>query len=201
MRVEKTVFALVCLVTATLLAAAPAAAQEPEGASPEMAAMMEAWEKAMTPGEPHQMLASYAGSWKMVGKFWMEPDGEPMVSEGTVERTMLLGGRVLEERVASEMMGKPFEGIGHSGYDNVTGKYWSNWTDSMSTGCFVSEGTRDPESGAVTYTGEYEDPMSGSTVKVRSVMRSEGSDKQVYDWYEDRGEGEAKTMEITYTRQ
>ena len=35
------------------------------------------------------------------------------------------------------MMGMPFEGIGRTGYDNVTGKYWSTWIDNMSTGCYL----------------------------------------------------------------
>ena len=27
-----------------------------------------------------------------------------------------------------------FTGVGRTGYDNVTGRYWSTWTDTMSTG-------------------------------------------------------------------
>ncbi len=55
--------------------------------------------------------------------------------------------------------------------------------------------------GKVVYHGEFDDPMTGGKTKVRSVMRWEGDDKQVFEWYEDRGEGEMRTMEITYERQ
>ena len=43
------------------------------------------------------------------------------------------------------MMGMPFTGHGMRGYDNVSGKYWSTWNDSMSTGMMVSEGTCDAQ--------------------------------------------------------
>jgi len=183
--------------------ATAALAQEPEPAAGggDQAAMMAAWQKAMTPGEAHTELAKSAGAWKMTAKMWMDPAGEPMVSEGVAERQMLLGGRVLEERSSSTMMGMPFEGIGRTGYDNVTGKYWSSWIDNMSTGCYLAHGTRDADGTAVTYHGEFPNPMTGAVTKVRSVMRWEGTDTQHFEWYEDHGQGELKTMVITYERQ
>jgi hypothetical protein len=124
--------AVLCLLALALLAAGPAltqeGAQEEAMEAPEMsadeAAMMEAWMKAMTPGPQHQMLADTAGEWTFTIKSWMDPEAEPMVSEGTAHRTMELGGRVVEEVVESSMMGQPFEGIGRTGYDNLTGE-WS----------------------------------------------------------------------------
>jgi hypothetical protein len=56
---------------------------------------------------------------------------EAYMKAGTATREMALDGRVLMEELTSSMMG----------YDNVTGKYWSTWTDSMFTGLMVSEGT------------------------------------------------------------
>jgi len=67
-----------------------------------------------------------------------------MEETGTATRSMTLDGRVLVEDVSSSMMGSPFTGHGMMGYDNVTGKYWSTWNDSMSTGLMVSEGTAIP---------------------------------------------------------
>ena len=179
-----------------------ALAQEPETgpSGEEQAAMMAAWQKAMTPGEAHADLARGAGTWKMTIRMWMDPAGEPMVSEGKSERKMILGGRVLAESTASIMMGTEFHGRARIGYDNVTGKYWSTWIDNMSTGCYLQHGAADAEGDSVTFHGEYPDPMTGGTVSVRSVMRWEGDDTQQYEWYEDRGDGEVKTMVITYER-
>lgn len=198
--------ALIATLALLCLAVAPLAADHHAQEAPampemdaEMMAMMEAWQKAGTPGEPHQAMASRAGSWKMTIMSWMDPAQPPMTSAGTAERTMQLGGRVLEEKIASDMMGQPFHGVAHSGYDNVTGKHWAVWTDSMSTGVYVTTGTVN-DAGAVVYHGEYADPVSGGMIKVRSVLHPEEDGREVYEWYEDRGEGEIKTMEIVYER-
>ena len=56
-----------------------------------------------------------------------------------------------------QWMGKPFEGIGYTGYDNVNGKYYSSWIDSSSTGMFVSQGGYDPASKSYVFKGEFAD--------------------------------------------
>lgn len=195
-----------CLAAATLaaiLAAPPLVAQEtpPEQMSPDQAAMMEAWKKAMTPGEPHAMLAKAEGTWKMTVKTWMDPAAPPSVSEGVSEQKMILGGRVLQQKASSEMMGMSFDGVGMTGYDNLSGKYWATWVDSMSTGLFTSYGTHDEATSSTTFHGEYQDPITGEMVEVRAVSRAETDDKHVFEWYEIRGGEEVMTMEITYLRQ
>ncbi len=72
---------------------------------------------------------------------------------------MMLDGRVMSEDFKGSMMGMPFTGHGMHGYDNVTGKHWSTWNDSMSTGLMVSEGTCDAK-GACTFTGSWNDPIT-----------------------------------------
>ncbi len=192
-----------CFVAVVVLTVMPLAAQEPQAEmSAEDAAMMEAWMKAGAPGEAHARLARSEGTWKMVISSWMDPSAPPMVSEGVSEQKMILDGRVLEQRAKSDMMGMPFDGLGHQGYDNVTGKYWASWMDSMSTGGFMSHGTYDAASDSITLHGEYADPMGAGPIVVRAVSREEGPDKQVFEWYETRAGGdEMKTMEIVYTRQ
>lgn len=225
---RSTSYALALFAVLLALAAAPLAAQEEQAAEKvkemaaqeaeemmqekaaempqppempeEMRAMMEAWQKAGTPGDAHAELASMAGTWTFTIKSWMDPANEPMVSTGTAERSMILGGRVLHEKVVSEMMGQKFEGIGVSGYDNVSGQYWSAWMDSMSTGCYVMHGSKDEATGDVVFDGEMEDPMRG-TVAIRSVVKQEADGKQMMEWHEKRGEEMVKTMEIVYVRQ
>jgi hypothetical protein len=201
--------AVLCLLALALLAAGPAltqeGAQEEAMEAPEMsaeeAAMMEAWMKAMTPGPQHQMLADTAGEWKFTIKSWMDPEAEPMVSEGTAHRTMELGGRVVEEVVESSMMGQPFEGIGRTGYDNLTGEWWSTWTDNMSTGLMTMTGTYDEATHTWTWTGEGTDPMTGNAQKMKMTVVKEGEDKEVGTMWQAGPDGEMrKTMEIVYTR-
>jgi len=205
MTTRKAVLSMTCLFVLALLASAmPGAAQDPEGEappdmSPEMQAMMEAWQKAMTPGEAHEHLAKAAGTWKITVTMWMEPGAEPTVNDGTAEREMILGGRYLEERVTSTVMGEPFEGRGVTGYDNVTGKYWGMWIDNMSTGVMVSEGER--EGDTMVLMAKASNPMGGPPVEMKFVSKMEGDDKEIVEMFEMHDGEEVKSMEIVYERQ
>lgn len=188
----------ICLAALTILAA-PLAAQD-TAPSAEEAAMMETWQKAMTPGGPHAHLAKSAGTFKATVTMWMDPSAPPEVSEGTSERKMILGGRVLEEKFAGTMMGMPFEGLGHTGYDNVTGKYWGTWIDNMSTGVAMLEGMVDEETGKGTFEGEVSDAMAGKKTPMRIESRMEDG-KEVNEFYMTGPGGEMmKSMEIVYER-
>src|SRR5207245_728697 len=133
---------------AIALLATPALAEtgsQQQQMTPEQKAEMEAYTKAGTPGAPHQAMASSVGTYDLKIKSWHEPGGPAMEDTGTAKRTSTLGGRVLLEDFSASMMGSPFTGHGMRGYDNVTGKYWSTWNDSMSTGLMLSEGTCDAQ--------------------------------------------------------
>jgi len=191
-------------VVAIALFSAPALAQsgnqQPQ-MTPEQKAEMEAYMKAGTPAAPHQALASTAGSYQLKIKSWHEPGGPAMEETGTAQRTMMLGGRVLVEDVSSSMMGTPYSGHGLFGYDNVTGKYWSTWNDSMSTGIMVSEGTCDAQVKNCTMTGSWADPIKKTMIKARMVSRWTSPTTQIFEMYgPDKDGKEMKMMEITYTK-
>lgn len=200
MTMRKLAFSVTCLYLLAVLAlATPGTAQPPEGElPPEMAAEMEAWMKAGAPGEAHEFLAQGAGKWNLTIKQWMGP-GEPQISEGTAVREVILGGRFVRETVTGSMMGMPFEGIGISGYDNVSGKYWGSWIDNMTTGVMTMEGER--EGDTVTWIGKGSDPMSGGTYTMRMVSTMHGKNKEVTEFFEMSGEEAVKMMEIAYERQ
>ncbi|MBB3274640.1 MULTISPECIES: DUF1579 domain-containing protein [unclassified Pseudoxanthomonas] len=190
------------LALACLLPAASAAAQDDKAPpmTPEMKAMMEAFQKAGTPGAEHRQLATLAGTYDLTVKSWHAPDTPPTIDKGTATRRMILGDRVLVEEVSSQMMGQPFTGQGLHGFDNVTGKHWSTWNDSMSTGLMVSEGTCDA-SMACTYTGTYHDPVSKKPVTSRMTTRWSDKSTEVFEMYAPGPDGkEAKMMEITYKK-
>src|SRR5690606_4126800 len=118
-------------VTLALAATCPAFAQDaPPEMSPEQAAMMQAYQQAGTPGPQHAEMAKPAGTYDLAIKSWMSPDAPPTSETGTATRSMILGDRVMVEKVEATMHGQPFTGHGMTGYDNVTGKYWSTWNDS-----------------------------------------------------------------------
>jgi hypothetical protein len=185
-----------------LLLSGPLAAQEAAAPAmkPEQQAMMEAYQKAGTPGAEHKQLAAMAGTYDLTVKAWHAPDAPPTTDAGTATRKMILGDRVMVEDVSSQMMGQPYNGQGLHGFDNVTGKYWATWSDSMSTGLMVSEGSCDA-SMACTYTGTYHDPVTKQPQATRMTTRWTDKSTEVFEMYGPGADGkEAKMMEITYKK-
>src|SRR5262249_18971958 len=195
----------------TLLAAAYAVAlvtlavaqqgQKPPEMTPAQKAEMEAYMKAGTPGAPHQALASSVGSYDLKIKSWHEAGKPAMEDTGTATRSMVLGGRVLVEEVSGSMMGMPFTGHGMTGFDNVSGKYWATWNDSMSTGLMVSEGTCDTSSKACSFTGSWNDAIAKGPVKARMTSPWTSPTTEVFELYGPGKDGkEFKMMEIVYNK-
>jgi hypothetical protein len=159
-------------------------------------------------GENHKLLAEMAGSWSYTVTMWMDPKGKPQESKGTATRKAIMDGRffVAEHSGKFQMPGadgKPkdmnFKGMAIEGYDNVKKKFVSSWIDNMGTMILNSEGTYDAASKTFTYNANCE-MMPGMQVKIRETIRITDKDHHLFEWYEDRGQGEAKTMEIAYTR-
>lgn len=190
------------LTVFALLFSDPLAAQETTAPpiTPEMQAMMEAYQKAGTPGAEHRHLATMAGNYDLKVKSWHHPGAEPETDTGTATRKMILGDRVMVEEVASQTMGKPYTGQGLHGYDNVTGKYWATWNDSMSTGLMISDGTCDAKM-ACAYTGTYHDPVTKKPQTSRMTSRWTDNNTEVFEMYGPGPDGkEFKMMEITYKK-
>jgi len=141
------------------LMVSPALAKDKKGQKPmDPEAMMELWKQLSTPGEPHKLFATLAGSWTTTTKEWMEPGKPPMESTGTAEMKMLLDGRFLYQEFNGQMMGQLFNGIGIDGYDNMRKKYVTAWMDSMGTGIFLMEGTASPDGKTITLRGSHPEP-------------------------------------------
>ena len=201
MKVRELTFAL----CAGLLVVGVAAAQDAKPAekpmSAEQKAMMEAWQKFATPAEGHKALAGMVGAWDAEVTSWMEPGAPPMKSKGTSENRMVLGGRWVESKFTSEMMGQPFEGLGYTGYDNYKKKYIGTWQDNMSTAVMVSEGTFDTAGKVMTSTSTMDDFMTGKTANIRMTTTIVDPDHHVFEMWGPGPDGKvAKQMEIHYRR-
>ncbi len=183
--------------------ASPAAAPAPD-AKAQMKAEMDAYAKLAMPGEHHQRLASLAGKWKVTGKAWMVPGQPPMEMSSTGEASWILGGRYLQEVHTGSFMGQPFEGRALDGYDNATHEYFSTWVDNMGTGIEVFRGKCDDPCNVLTETAEFVDPMSGKTMKTRSVITFVDKDTYRQEMYlvgAGPGGEDAKQMEFTAKRE
>src|SRR5687767_13444124 len=121
----KNIFIMMMLV----LLAVPAMAEDKAhpAIDPKKMKMMKKWQEAATPGPPHKVLEPMAGSWKYTSRFWETADGKPEESNGTSTFKMILGGRYLQHDTKGKAMGMPFQGLGFTGYNNISGKYESLW--------------------------------------------------------------------------
>jgi hypothetical protein len=158
--------------------------------------------------ENHKLLASTAGTWSYTVKMWMDPKGNPTESTGTAKREAIMDGRYVSGDYTGKfkmpgadgkMTEMNFHGMSMDGYDNVKKKFVSGWIDNMGTGIMTMDGTYDAATKAFTYTGEYE-MMPGMKEKVREVIKMTDATHMTMEYYEDRGQGEAKTMQIDYTK-
>lgn len=162
----------------------------------------------MKTNENHKLLADLDGTWDYTLKFSPAPGAPEQQSKGTAVRKSIMGGRYVVMDVTGKIKmpgadGKlkemEFKGQGTEGYDNAKKKFVGSWIDNMSTGILMSEGDYDAGSKAFTYTAEME-MAPGMKTKVREVMKVVDKNHMSFEWYEDRGGQEAKTMEINYTR-
>ena len=177
-----------------------AEAKAPAGMTPEMKAMMELYEKAAQPGPNHKVLAEMAGEWDAAVKTWMGP-GEPEISTGRSQNKMILGGRYLLEEYEGVAMGRPFRGMGITGYDNVAKAFTGIWIDDMSTGIMTSEGKLDEKGKAMESVYTFNDPSTGGPQKGRMALKIISPDKHVMEMFGNGPDGkEMLMMEITYTR-
>ncbi len=168
---------------------------------PDEKTMQAAFEKMAAVGENHKLLQGFAGEWDAAVKMWLAPGAPPMETTGTMSSKAIMGGRFVLGHYTGSFQGQPFEGKATMGYDNLTGKFWNTWFDSMSTGVALMYGKHDPATGTFTYTGEIPDPMAPATqIKVRQVFKVTDHDHHAMEWHETHAGKEAKTMEINYTR-
>jgi Protein of unknown function (DUF1579) len=169
------------------------------GLSPEE--MMKKAEAAGKPGPAHKALDALVGDWNIDGRCWMAPDGAPTENKGSAKVRWILGDRFVQEDFSGEFMGKPFHGIGVTGYDNMKKKYVGSWVDDMSTGLFISEGATDADGKVFTFHGKMDDPMTGQKNKpFKFVIRILDPNKHTFEMHDLTLGEKSKTMEMTYTR-
>ena len=184
------------------------AAQATAVGQPNQAEMMKQMMELSKLNENHKLLKDLAGTWSYNVTMWMDPNAPPAKSSGSSVTRPIMEGRYFVTEVTGHMKmpgpdGKmkdvTFKGAGMDGYDNVKKKFVSSWGDNMGTGIMVSEGDYDPATKTFTYSSEFE-AVPGMKTKARQVIKVADKDHHTFEWYEDRGGQEVKTMEINYTR-
>ena len=184
---------LICFMTFAILT--PIFPQE------QSAAQMEMMEKLSQPGEYHELLKDFVGTWTADVKMWMDPNAPHIVSKGQATFKLIFEGRFLYGDFVGEFMGMPFKGINIMGYDNAKKEFFSIWIDNSTTGLLSSTGTYDTDTKKFHFRSEIFDPNSGQTLELREEAHFASEDEYISITYARPKEGEEyKNMEIKYTR-
>lgn len=172
---KKGVFALALFVLIAVSGLAQMSEQD-------QAKAMEAYMKAAAVTADHEALKYFAGRWKVEAKMWAFPGAPATESVNTNEGEMIMGGRYVRLTYKGEMMGRPFEGLQISGYDNIAKAYKTLWIDNSSTSFYILTGAYNAATKTYTFTGRWADPMGGDT-PVRMVIKIVSSDEYVSETY------------------
>ena len=153
------------------------------------------------PGPEHAVFKAEEGTWDASIEI-MAPGAPAMPpSKGTQVDALGCGGLCLTTEVKAELMpGLPFEGHGLTAYDPTKKKYVGSWSDSMSPGMAMSEGTYDAATHTSTSWMEGPD-MTGKITKSKSIVEQVDADHKVMTTFMVGADGkEVPTMKISYTR-
>ena len=162
------------------------------------AMMMEWMQKYASPGEEHEYFKFFEGDWKFENTTYMGP--EPTKTPGMAHFQMIMGGRYLSGSHEGESGGMPFEGMGLSGYDRVSGEMFSLWIDNHGTGVMESRGSINPDGKGDMVVGADNSTPWGPTTW-RMVTTITGDDSFTFTMYmSSMGQPESKAMEIEYER-
>ncbi len=159
---------------------------------------MAKWQESMTPNENHAWLAKMEGNWTYTNYMWMEQGKDPDVTTGKAVMQMLCQGRYLQESHHGTSMNMPFEGHNTTAYDNLKGKYRTNWMDNFGTGFMTGEGTR--EGNVLTVMCTYPN-FDGGEDKFKMVTTVKNENEHMLQMFMYDADGnELKHMEIKYKR-
>ncbi len=166
----------------------------------DQASMQQAWMTYMTPGDIHKMLAESDGEWNEDITMWMAPGAPPTKSTATAVNKMIMGGRYQQSMHTGNFNGMPFEGMSLLGYDNAKKVFMSSWVDNMGTGIMQMEGTWDPNTKTINFSGSTIDPMTGKEMKVRETYKIVDKNTHMMEMFMTQDGKESKSMEIKFTR-
>lgn len=180
----------------------PAWSQEPAPAKDDpMQAMMAAYARYGEIGKEHRLLHQRVGTWDVTVRMWMAPGSPAEESKGTSECRLILGGRYIQEKFESMVMGQPFSGLGLTGFDNIKKKYVSIWIDSMSTGIMTSEGVPAADGKSIEYVGDLPDPVANKYRQQRTVEYEEVAGRRRMEAFDVGSDGKPfRSMEMVYIR-
>ena len=174
------------------------AADKPAGGAH---AVVQAMDKAMTPGEGQKRLEPMIGTFDVTVLVWPAPGKPPLEYKGGAVNTWVLGGRYVQTMLSTVMDGEVFDGIGYYGYDNVSKTYQASWMDNGSTAISWYRGTLDKAARSAVLNSVQSATGDGKPLALAlRVSIAEGGDHVTQMWGAPAGGRAFKLMELRSTR-
>ena len=149
-------------------------------------------------GAPHALLQRLAGTWDAV---LIAPDGKggEARTKGSLTTTKHTDFHTVDS-FEGDFMGMKLIGHGMNGYCTARGKFFSCWTDSMTSSPLVTYGDWNEKTRAVESNGDCYGP-SGRLEPVRTVLQIADDDHHSWTLYGRGPDGkEIQLLRIEYAR-
>lgn len=130
-----------------------------------------ALKQAASLGKGHSRLKTIRKQYTQEIKYWRSADAAPLESKGKSETKRILIQRFLTQTIDAHWMEQAFEGLAMVGFDNPTGEYILTWQSSLHTDIFIARGKAPEKGKEITFFGDYRDPVSGDTQKLKVVLK------------------------------
>ena len=156
---------------------------------------------AAEPGPEHERLQALIGDWKAETIAWRGSGAAAEQGKGTLSNFWMLDGRFVGQEYKSRAQRPKYQGLGGLGYDNIRKLYTSVWLDTTSTSVYTATGSCDASGSLFTLEGVYQDPVTGTPVRCRSITRIFNTNKYTFELFKEGPDRKVfKALEITYTR-
>lgn len=156
--------------------------------------------KMAAPGPEHKILTDMAGKFKQKVKFNFAP-GQSMEGEGSGTAESIIGGRFLQLKSKSKIMGVETEVMTILGYDKRKNKYTLFSIDGMGTYSVSAEGDYDAATKIMTLKGTEEDPAMKMKMDFKFVYDLSILNERKMDVIFINADGsENKMVEVTSTK-
>lgn len=151
---------LCCSMLLVFLPASVVVAQQ-ELTPEEQAELQAEYMRMAQPGEAHELIAQLEGEWEQEIRFWMSPGADPIVSTGSAQCEMILGGRFLSCEAEGGSGQNAMESLTILGYDNRHKHYTLIGFDTWGTYYVTAAGDYDPDTKTIVLSGVDTDPVMG----------------------------------------
>lgn len=148
--------------------------------------------------EYHRWFRDLRGKWNYKVQWWLTPDSQPEEFRGRSEFNWILGSRFMVEEYSDQREGVRLEGRAMFGYDKGLQKFTMMRVDTLHTAMLTATGAPGQDDKVITLFGDYVDPNSHETVKVKYILKIDRKEP-LFQMYVTPPDGEEyKSVDIRY---